>query len=321
MLKLIAFALAGIATLGFSPEASASLESGRAAIHKMAGCYLIDYNYAETVALKAGYSPDPRIYDVNKDKSVKELIYAIETSPSEIRLQHILFATDLNGNYMQGSELRHQAEDWQFEAPYLYDFVSPAKWTVRDLRDLRGQWTRRITNLDDGLRYQCSAPWSTDKANAEWQCANYSPIPGRETRDMGRKDYNTLARDTRIVVYGTSWLERQNNIKTIHAADGAREQLVKEEGKNWYVRLPDSECDPVRGFVKERSAFWNLLQTTWNEVLNGSEPFNEKVMQPPRYARMMQIEANFLGKDLNDAAIRGSAKQQIMQVIEDYRAR
>lgn len=65
------------------------MAEGKKAVEKMAGCYLVDYNYTETESLKVGYSRDPRLYDVNKVKAVKEWIYSEELSPTRIRLQHI----------------------------------------------------------------------------------------------------------------------------------------------------------------------------------------------------------------------------------------
>jgi hypothetical protein len=318
-MKLAIIALFFLVTSNSYAAFSEVGEVGRTAIQKMAGCYLIDYSYTETESLKAGYVRDNRVYDVNKNKSVKELIYTIESSPTKIRLQHILFATDLDGKFMEGSELRHQAEDWEFESEYLYDFVAPATWEVRATQ--AGSWTRRITNLDDGLRYQCSAPWLTTTANPEWTCSNYAPIPGRETRDMGRKDYNTLQRTTRIINYGTSWLERQNNIKTIHDADNTKTPLAKEEGKNWYVRLPDSECDVVRPFVKQHTPFWALMQETWSEILDGETNFKEKVMQPNRYVKVMELEAKYLDQDLGIQQVREQAKKELIDIIEMYRVR
>jgi hypothetical protein len=35
----------------------------------MAGCFLVDYSYVETEGLAPGYTRDPRVYDVNRDKS------------------------------------------------------------------------------------------------------------------------------------------------------------------------------------------------------------------------------------------------------------
>jgi hypothetical protein len=182
-----------------------------------------------------------------------------------------------------------------------------------------------VTNLDDGLRYQCAARWSEDRAYPEWSCANYAPIPGRETRDMQRSDYQTLDRKTRIVLYGMaqggSWLERQDNVKVIHS-DAGRTPLVRELGRNWYVRLPDAECAGARAFADRRRAYWALLRETWDRVLDGSRPFVERAPsgQPPRFVKMFAVEEDAITRDLSDPATREAVRRRILDVIEEYRA-
>ncbi len=296
------------------------LDRGWRAIRGMAGCYLVDYSYVETESLRPGYARDPRVYDVNRHKSVKEWISAEPLSQRRVWLQRILFSTDLAGAVRAGSEIRHQSEDWEYDAPFLYDFVAPLSWQVKNLRSSPSLWTRRVTNLDDGLRYQCAARWRTDTAYPEWSCSNYAPIPGRETRDMGRADYHALDRSTRIVAYGGSWLERQDNVKTIHG-EGGRTPLVRETGKNWYVRLPDAECAAGQAFARPRQAFWALLRETWDSVLTGGGSFIERTPggQPPRFMKMYEVEEEYVGRDLSDPAVRAAARQRILQVIEEYR--
>ena len=302
------------------------LTRGREAVQHMTGCYLVDYSYVEVQDLKPGYVRDPRVYDVNRDKSAKEWITAETLSPTRVRLQRILFLSDLAGTVREGTQIRHQSEDWEYDAPFLYDFVAPLHWQVRDLRATPGLWTRRVTNLDDGLRYQCAARWSEDRAYPEWSCANYAPIPGRETRDMGRSDYQTLQRGTRIVVYGAaqagSWLERQDNVKTIHG-DSGRVPLVRELGKNWYVRLPDAECAGARTFAEKRRDYWALLRETWDGLLDGSGPFIERAPpgQPPRFAKMFDVEQDAIAQNLADPAVRQTIRERILAVIEGYRQR
>ena len=301
------------------------LGRGRDAVQGMAGCYLVDYSYVEVEALKPGYARDPRVYDVNRDKSAKEWITAEGLGSTRLRLNRILFLSDLAGNVRQDATIRHQSEDWEYGAPFLYDFVAPLQWQVRDLRATPGLWTRRVTNLDDGLRYQCAARWSEDRAYPEWSCANYAPIPGRETRDMGRSDYQTLDRKTQIVLYGAaqggSWLERQDNVKTIHG-DAGRTGLVRELGRNWYVRLPEADCAGARAFAEQRRAYWTLLRETWDGVLDGSRPFVERVPagQPPRFVKMFAVEEDAITRDLSDPATRQAVRQRILDVIEQYRA-
>jgi len=302
------------------------LAQGRQAVQGMAGCYLVDYSYVEVQDLKPGYVRDPRVYDVNRDKSAKEWIVAEALSASRLRLQRILFLSDLSGNVREDTMIRHQSEDWEYEAPSLYDFVAPLRWEARALRATPGLWTRRVTNLDDGLRYQCAARWTEDRAYPEWACSNYAPIPGRETRDMGRSDYQTLQRGTRIVVYGAaqggSWLERQDNVKTIHN-DSGRVPLVRELGKNWYVRLPDVECAGALVFAERRRDYWALLRETWDAVLDGSGPFVERAPagRPPRFVKMFEVEDDAITRNLSDPGVRRAVRERILAVIEEYRAR
>jgi len=314
-------ALVGGLSLG-ADAADDGLARGLAAIRSMTGCYLVDYSYVEVESLKPGYTRDPRVYDVNRDKSAKEWITADVVSPSRIRLQRVLFLTDLSGAVRAGTEIRHQTEDWEYDAPFLYELVAPRTWRVRDLKPTPGLWTRRVTNLDDGLRYQCAARWSDGTAYPEWSCSSYAPVPGRETRDMKRSDYDTLERTTRIIAYGQSFLERQDNVKIIHR-DGAKVPLAREVGKNWSVRLPDAECDAARAFAGPRQAFWSVSREVWDSVLNGAGPFVEKAPagQPPRFVKMYEVEEAYVGRDLSDPSVRREASERILKVIEAYRVR
>jgi hypothetical protein len=297
-----------------------ALDRGLSAVRSMAGCYLVDYSYTEVESLKPGYTRDARVYDVNRDKSAKEWITAEAGSPRRIRLQRILFLTDLAGAVRDGSVIKHQSEDWEYDAPFLYEFVGPRSWQVRDLKSTPGLWTRRVNNLDDGPRYQCAASWRDDTAYPEWSCSTYAPIPGRETRDMKRADYDTLERTTRIVLYGQSWLERQDNVKTIHR-DGVRTPLAREVGKNWSIRLPDAECGAARAFAAPRQAFWDVVREVWDSLLNGAAPFVETAPagQPPRFVKMFEVEEDYVGRDLSDPSVRRAARDRILKVIEAYR--
>jgi hypothetical protein len=311
-----------VVAAGLSADAAGdALGRGLQAIQSMAGCYLVDYSYVEVESLRPGYTRDARVYDVNRDKSTKEWITAEMLSPRRVRLQRILFLTDLRGAIREGSLIKHQSEDWEYDAPFLYDFVAPRSWQVRDLKATPELWTRRVTNLDDGPRYQCAARWTADTAYPEWTCSSYAPIPGRETRDMKRSDYDTLDRTTRIIVYGQSWLERQDNVKTIHR-DGTRSPLAREVGKNWSARLPDGECEAARAFAAPREAFWSLVREVWDGVLAGTAPFAETAPpgQPPRFVKMYEVEEDYVGRDLSDPSVRRVARDRILKVIEAYRA-
>lgn len=302
------------------PAADPQFETGKRAILARTGCYLVDYSFVETDAVKPGYTVDHRVYDVNRNKSVKEWIFAEHLSSTRIKLQHVLFATDLAGKQKEDGLLKHTGEDWEYNAPFLYDYAGHMKWAVKDLKSTPHLWTRRVTNLDDGLRYQCAAAFNLSNIYPDWSCDGYAPIPGRETRDMGRKDYNGLQRTSRVISYGANWLERERNVKTIESGD-TRTPLAKEVGKTWYVRLPDSECSEAQAFVKPRLPFWLLLNETWDKVLTGQLPFEEPPtpVHPSRYEKIMELADQYLNKDLTDAATHQAAQTDLLKIIDENR--
>ncbi len=321
--EMLAALMAGVAlvTTSIAQSADPQLIRGRQAIEARTGCFLVDYSFVETEALMPGYTKDGRVFDANKDKSVKEWIFAEDLSPTRIRLQHVMMISELSGKLMEDSLLKHSGEDWQYNAPFLYDYAGSHTWDVKSLKDMPGVWTRRITNLDDGLRYQCAAAWKTDTAYPEWSCESPAPLPLRETRDMHRQDYNLLDRTSRIVVYDNNWLEREANTKLLDE-NGTKTPLAKEVGKNWYVRLPDSECSAAQEFVKPRLAFWNIVREAWDEVLTGDGAFVEIPAvkdQPTRYEQIMELEDVYMKKNLSDPAVAGEARSAVLRIIQANR--
>jgi hypothetical protein len=298
----------------------ALFERGREAVLKQAGCHIVDYNFTEVEALKPGYALDERVYDTNKDKTTYELIVPIQKSPTEIRLQHVLFVRDLVTGEVQGL-MKHMAEDWAYNPIFLFDFVGPNSWIVKPLPGQEGQWVRKVTNLDDGLRYQCAAPWNFDRAHPEWNCAGFAPIPGRETRDMRRRDYNTLDRNTRVIAFEGSWVERQENVKTIWA-DGVKTPLARELGRTWYVRQPETACAEAAAYAQTQGAYWKAVMEVWEEYYSRGQDWRElaAVGGAPRYARMFAIEDQYADRLRQDPSLEGEVKARIRAVIDSYRA-
>lgn len=308
----------GLVAAVVAQAADAQLERGKLGIAKRAGCYLVDYSFVETDALQAGYVRDNRVYDVNKNKSVKEWIFLDQISPTRYKLQHVLLGVDLEGKPMKGSILKHTGEDWEYNAKFLYDYAGNSTWKVRAAPE--GTWTRRVTSLDDGLRYQCAAPWNLTHAYPEWSCDDYAPIPGRETRDMKRNDYQALERSSRLIVYGDSWLEREANTKVIQK-DETRTPLVKELGKIWYVRLPDAECREAIDFVKPRREFWDVVRSAWDRLMTGEGTVVEKgdAGSFARYSETLKLEKEYMEKDLKDPKVRKEAEDRLVALFAKSR--
>src|SRR2546425_7239721 len=174
MLRLLAILpglLVAVAATSLGADAGGdALDRGLRAVQSMAGCYLVDYSYVGGESLKPRYPRDARVYDVNPDKSAKEWITAEVLSPRRHRLQRILFLADLGGAIREGSLIKHQSEDWEYDAPFLHEFVAPRSWQVRDLKATPGLWTRRGTKLDDRPGYQCAGrrAGGTGAPGGEW---------------------------------------------------------------------------------------------------------------------------------------------------------
>jgi hypothetical protein len=213
--------------------------------------------------------------------------------------------------------MKHTGEDWEYNPSHFYQYIGNYTWKPVPLTDRPGVWVRRITSLDDGLRYQCAAKWDEANHYPEWTCENnYAPIPGRETRDMKRGDYQALQRNTRLISYGQSWLEREWNTK-VQQKDETRTELAKEVGKIWYVRLPDSDCADAQSFVKPRLEFWRVVQGAWDKVLPKDALVVEKgdAGSFNRYMKTLKLEKEYLDKDLLNPTIRNEAERKLIQLF------
>lgn len=316
---LISLVLASVSIFA-THVAADSMADDKNAILKMSGCFMVDYSFYETESLMQGYKLDSRVYDVDATKMVKELIIPVQVSDTHIRLQHILFFTDNAGAV--GGMIKHQAEDWIYQPSWTYEFIEPNHWEPMEHADSAGKWVRRVTALDDGLRYQCLAAWDHSNANPEWSCATFAPIPGRETRDMGRSDYNTLDRKSRVVIYPGNWLERQDNIKTIFKG-GMKTPLAREFGKTWYIRLAEDQCADAVALFEDRKEFWSILQDTWEQIFAKKYSWKElsKIGNVPRFSAMYDVEENYWARLKSEPTAAADAAIDIGKVIEMYRVK
>ena len=228
-------------------------------------------------------------------------------------------AWDLKGEHMPGGIIRHTGEDWEFNAPTMFQYEGQDTWKSASLAATPNLWLRRVTSLDDGLRYQCAAAWSTGAEYPAWSCDGMAPIPGRESRDMARKDYQDLDRSTKLVVYDANWLEREKNTKIIDK-DGVETPLVRELGKTWYARLPDAECKDAQEFANQRRMiFWDVTREAWDEELKGVSTWTDAKTprgQDSRYGQIADMEETWIRKDLTKPENRAAAKASAEQIIE-----
>lgn len=292
--------------------AYADTEQDKQAILATAGCWMVDYNYHEVEKIDDEYaysqehSLDPREYHaklnknylrfieglVKHDKSIdpetyqltpKEKIFVRKNDEKGIHLQHVFFLTNSAGEL--AFVIKHHSEYWRPASDKAYDYCGQNTWNPICPEQGENLWTRELNALDDSPRYSCTAPWDHSQQYSSWTCSSYSPIPGREYRDMDRKDYQGLNRTHELTIYDHAWLDTQNNEKVRENEAGVRQALVREKGRNWYTRLENSQCEVLDLFLTEaRLAFWDLTQSVWEQLLSEGSVITEDPSKGPRWS-------------------------------------
>lgn len=296
----------GFSLFGLNHTALADFEKDKAAIESMAGCYQVDYTYAETESIHPNYklpAGTPVVYDARLNKNYQEflsrhpeghklqaiskkLLFLRETdSPNEVHLQHIIFIKT-NPHYDNQMPrgpvdfiIKHHSERWVYEPKAMVSYIGDNQWRLEDLENSKGKWSRTIMRLDDGPRYSCLTQWDHSHTYPQFTCNAYAPIPGREYRDMNRKDYHALERSALVTLFSGSFLERQANIKVKETQQNdslVREALVQEEGKHWYIPMPKEECAFATTFSDRRQAFWSLTREFWDSIFQNNRIYREQ---------------------------------------------
>ena len=310
--------------LSWRPPASGAddqREAGRKAIQSLTGCYLVDYSFVETESLRPGYVRDPRVYDVNRDKSVKEWISAEPLSDRRIRLQRILFATDLRGAVRAG----------QRDPP-----------SVGGLGVRRAVPVRVRRPAARGRRRTCAPPPASGRGASRISttgCAISARRAGRPTPPIPSGRARTTRRSPagRRATWRARTITRSTaapaSSRTAGAGSSARRtsrpSTPTGAARRWSGRrartgtcgCPTPSAPPRRRSREPRQAFWALLRETWDGVLTGGGPFVEATPpgQPPRFMKMYEVEGDYVGRDLTDPVVRKAARERVMQIIEEYR--
>jgi len=74
------------------------------------------------------------------------------------------FLSDLAGNVREDTMIRHQSEDWEYDAPFLYELAAPRTW-----RHSGPQWAEAARSLRTPLtRSLWSRTWPRRQTRAWW---------------------------------------------------------------------------------------------------------------------------------------------------------
>ncbi len=226
------------------------------AIKEMCGCFEIDFKFSETFQ----YSNDSN-YSKSKNYNAKALEYAklIKDEKGHISIQHLL----VMGDYI----IKHWRQDWIFQNKDLlkYDGNNTWKYISKTKKDVKGQWTQKVFQVDDSPRYEGSATWVHADGKSYWENSSYAPLPRREYTK--RNDYNIMIRGNRHEITEDGWVHDQDNFKVVKDSESGSEVIIaSEKGINSYTRVDESNCKEAIKWWDENNEKWLLVLEKWNSI-------------------------------------------------------
>ncbi|WP_274476416.1 DUF6607 family protein [Mangrovimonas aestuarii] len=229
------------------------------AIKDMCGCYEVNFNFVETFS----YSQDS-LYKASKIKHARglEWIQLIEDSKNKISMQHLLIVGRPDTPHI----VKHWRQDWLFENTDLYMFDHENKWKYVSLpkKEVKGQWTQKVFQVDDSPRYEGTATWVHVDGKSYWENTTDAPLPRREYTQ--RSDYNVTTRRNRQEITDNGWIHDQNNDKIIRENNKVDILLAQEKGYNTYTKVDDSKCKAAQDWWAENQSKWAIVRTKWEKV-------------------------------------------------------
>lgn len=273
--------------IGSTVNAQSKLKKDREAIKSMCGCYEVTFNFAETFN-----KSEDSLYQPSANKVSKALEWAelLKDDRKEIVIQHILQV----GNPKDPMIVKHWRQDWLYQNTDFYMFDHDNKWTFEEKsnKDVKGQWTQKVFQVDDSPRYEGTGTWVHVDGKDYWESTTDAPLPRREYTK--RSDYNVTKRKNRHEITDDGWVHDQDNAKIIRKDDEKDIILAYEKGYNTYVKVDDSRCQAARDWWKENNEKWAKVRGKWNEVFarNQDLSLKEKVDFKALFKHLFNEEVN-----------------------------
>ena len=263
---------------GYAQEKQKDIES----IKKMCGCYEVEFNFQEIfqASTDSTYKPSP----VKKDHGL-EWIELIEEAPNKLVLQHLLIANEK-------MIIKHWRQDWLYENTNLYEFYKDNTWKFNQLKakDVKGQWTQKVYQVDDSPRYEGTGTWIHKDGKNYWMNITDTPLPRRE--ETIRKDYNVLERRNIHESTKYGWLHEQDNRKIIRDDKGNDTEIAKEKGLDIYVKVDDSKCKSAQDWWSENNKLWSNVRAKWQTIFDRNQTISleEKIEHKQLYRHLFGLK-------------------------------
>lgn len=254
-------------------------------IKSMCGCFEVKFNFAEYFQ----YAKDSITYKPSKSKHENglEWIELVENEPNKIVLQHLLIT-----GKTEESIVKHWRQDWLYENTNFYSFFKNKTWkfNTKTAKEVKGQWTQKVFQVDDSPRYEGTATWiHADGANY-WKNTTDAPLPRREYTK--RDDYNVLKRRNSHEITKTGWIHEQDNDKLIRDDQGNDVLLAQEKGLDVYTKVADSKCKIAQEYWKKNKEMWKKIRNKWELVYEKNKDLSlqKSVDEKPLYTHLFDLK-------------------------------
>ncbi len=275
-----------------------------ASIKDMCGCYEVEFNFAET------FSPDKDYeFHENYRSGALEYVFPIEESKDKIVLQHLLVIGDT-------MIIKHWRQDWLYENQDIYTFQKDNTWAYQQLpaHDVKGQWTQKVFQVDDGPRYEASGSWVHVDGKHYWEANADAPLPRREFSK--RSDYNVMARTNRQEITDYGWLHEQDNKKVLREKSEDK-LLAWEKGWNTYTKTNDDKCKVAKKWWEKHAIYWADVRTVWDELFASKETvaIKAKVDDQVLFMQLFELQDKLLSGEKYNAE---ESQIEIKSTIQKY---
>ena len=237
-------------------------------IKSMCGCFEIEFNFAETFVFS-----EKEDYQKSKIYKTRALEWGqlILDEKNKISIQHLLIV----GSKQFPSIVKHWRQDWIYQNTDLYLYDKNDKWSYvsLDKKDVKGQWTQKVFQVDDSPRYEGSASWVHLDGKSYWENTTPAPLPRREFSK--RSDYNVTMRGNRHEITSDGWVHDQDN-KKIQKEDDSQFVLAHEKGYSTYTKVPDSECKAAVDWWDKNGSKWKMVRDKWDIIYSSNKDLTLK---------------------------------------------
>ncbi|MBT4958966.1 MAG: hypothetical protein HON33_03230 [Flavobacteriaceae bacterium] len=268
-------------------------------IKEMCGCFEVRFNFAETFI-----NTDDEQYKPSKNHRSVGLEWAqlINEDKDMVSIQHILISLGQEETQI----IKHWRQDWLYQNTefYIYDHENKWNYVKKDKKQVKGQWTQKVFQVDDSPRYEGSGSWVHVDGKSYWENITFAPLPRREYSK--RSDYNVTIRGNRQEITKNGWIHDQNNAKVIRKEGEEDQILAYEKGRNSYVKVDDSKCTSAAKWWDKNKVKWEHVRNKWAQLYS-----NNKTLSLKKSVNNTPLYRTLFYKDINQ-------KNQIDSIIESY---